>query len=211
MSAPRLYVEGSDDKHAIHHLMLRHGFSEERLPEFTNTGGARPMLSAMTDAIRAATGGTLGFILDANSDVTRRWQAVCSRLHAAEVDAPNAIPAGGFVGDSTGYGARVGVWLMPDNLRPGALEGFLWDLVPDVDPLMPHAEESTRTAKGLGARFRDVDSSKAVLRAWLAWQEEPGLPYGTAIRAGFIGSEGDAVSRFVRWFGRVFGDFPSPP
>ena len=210
VSASRLYVEGSDDQHAIRHLLLAHGLTEERMPKLRQTGGGAPMLSAMTDAIRAGTGATLGFVLDANSSVKPRWQAVCSRLRAAEVDAPNEAVAAGFVGESTGYRTRVGVWLMPDNRRPGALEDFLRDLISEDDALMAHAEESTRAAKELGAQFRDVDAPKAVLRAWLAWQRQPGLPYGTAIKAGFIGSEIEVAARFVGWFRRVFGH-PVPP
>ena len=45
---------------------------------------------------------------------------------------------------------------------------------------------------------------KAVLHAWLAWQQRPGRPYGTAITARYIGHDSPAALRFVEWFQRVF-------
>lgn len=45
------------------------------------------------------------------------------------------------------YGARVGVWLMPDNRKTGALEDFLQDLINESSPLFTHAKDSAREAK----------------------------------------------------------------
>ena len=206
MTPRYLYVEGPDDEHTVRHLMARRGFASSWLPEFRATEGKDAMLAAMDTAIRAGTRTSIGFLLDANDNPARRWQAVRSRLIRAGVRAPDTIPVEGFVGRSTEYGTRVGVWIMPDNRNPGSLEHFLGDLIPDDDLLISHAEKSTRIAKELGARFRDAHIPKAVLRTWLAWQRTPGLPYGTAIKAGFLAVEEDAADRFVLWFREVFGD-----
>lgn len=90
---------------------------------------------------------------------------------------------------------RVGVWLMPDNRRSGALEEFLQDLVSSNDSLLPIAEQSTQRAKERGARFPDSDQLKAVLHAWLAWQARPGLPYGSAVRARYFSHDSAAAWR----------------
>lgn len=201
-----LYVEGPDDEHSIGHLLLKHGIAKDKIPEMSRTNGIDAMWKAIVPAISFSVEGRVGFMIDANSCVESRWHEVCEWLRKVEVNAPDDIPSEGFVGISTRYKTRVGVWLMPDNCRPGALEDFLCDLIPENDPLLPHARESTQVAKELGASFRDVHYRKAVLRAWLAWQKEPGLPYGTAIGAGFIGSEGDVAGRFVGWFRRLFLD-----
>ena len=109
------------------------------------------------------------------------------------------------MGKSQAYRTRVGVWLMPDNQRIGTLEDFLRTLVEDADSLLPHAQESTTQAKKThGADFRDMDEQKAVLHAWLAWQEVPGLPYGTAIRARYFRQDSPVAERFVAWFRRLF-------
>ncbi len=59
-------------------------------------------------------------------------------------------------------------------------------------------------AKELNARFSNVDSNKAALHAWLAWQEEPGKPYGSAIRARYFRHDSPAARSFVIWFRRLF-------
>lgn len=198
-------MEGRDDEHVVRHLLKRRELPASEFPEIMPKGGKDAMLKAMTTSIRAGTGKTVAFVLDGNDDPAGRWQAVRSRLISEEVRAPKVIPREGFVGCSTEYGTRVGVWLMPDNQRPGALEAFLRDLIEAHDPLIRHAEDSTRTARNLGARFGKAKEPKAVLHTWLAWQESPGRPYGTAIRAGFLNGASPAAQCFVRWFVRVFG------
>lgn len=93
---------------------------------------------------------------------------------------------------------------MPDNQRSGALEVFLKDLVDNNDSLLPIAKNSTGLAKKHGALFPDSRNDKAVVRTWLAWQEEPGLPYGLAVSKHYFRHDTDIAVAFVRWFKRVF-------
>lgn len=212
----RLHVEGGDDMHAIRHLLIWHGIDYDHDPWFpsidTVGDGKDAILSSETveTAVSLSTGRAVGFVLDADSSVEDRWRAISNRLRQAGVALPATIPADGFVGDSTEYSARVGVWLMPDNQQEGVhgegtLERFLETLVQEADPLLPHAREATRRAKtDHGASYSDGDVRKAVLHAWLAWQREPGLPYGTAIKARYFRHDGPVAERFVAWFRRVF-------
>ena len=110
--------------------------------------------------------------------------------------------------ESKVYAARVGVWLMPDNRQTGALEPFLRDLINEGDPLLTHAEDSASKAKELGAGYADSDTGKAVLHTWLAWQREPGHPYGVAIKARYFGANSAAAEQFLAWFEQVFGVAP---
>ena len=89
---------------------------------------------------------------------------------------PEALPAEGYVDFCEPFGTHVGVWLMPDNRRRGAIEEFLLDLIRPNDPLLEHAARATERASALGAAFPETARRKAELRAWLAWQESPGLP-----------------------------------
>ena len=93
---------------------------------------------------------------------------------------------------------------MPDNQRGGALEEFLQDLINEQDPMLPLAKTSTANAKAAGASFPDSKKSKAMLHTWLAWQEEPGLPYGVAIKAKYFGNDSPVAQAFVAWYKRVF-------
>ena len=176
-----IYVEGTDDEHVVRHLLIRHQAMPP--PEIEKQGGKEEVLRTMELAIPASPGGNLGFVLDANDDLAATWNMVTSRLTRVGVKVPNISPPDGFIGRSAEYGTRVGVWLMPDNRRTGALEDFLKELIDVGDRLLPHAEDATATARALGATFAAADTKKAVLHAWLAWQNDPGRPYGVAIKA----------------------------
>ena len=204
-----LFVEGPDDQHAIGHLLLRRGCDPSALPAFKESGSKEEVLRAIRVAVRAATGGSVGFVLDANDDPQATWESARSRLKDVGVETPIGIPAGGFAGESADYGTRVGVWLMPDNRQTGALEDFLQELIKEGDPLLPHAEDAAGRAKDLGARFGSTAARKAVLHTWLAWQKEPGRPYGVAIKARYFGATSAAADQFLAWFERVFGVGPS--
>lgn len=159
----------------------------------------------MPTGVKLGTGRVVGFVLDADSPLTDRWRAVRDQLREAGVESPESPPPEGFVGTSERYKSRVGVWLMPDNEHDGKLETFLQMLIEENDPLIDHATAATDQANTLGAAFADVDRLKAILHAWLAWQEEPGCPYGTAIRARFFRRhDSPAAVRFVAWFRRLY-------
>jgi hypothetical protein len=111
---------------------------------------------------------------------------------------PSAPPAEGWVTHLRG--ARVGVWLMPDNVNAGALEAFLLGLVPP-SPLFDHAEKAVSEAITHGARFAEVHREKARLHTYVAWSKEPGRPYGRAIAAGdFDVTRSDLPARFAAWW-----------
>ena len=212
-----LRVEGRDDLYAILHLLIRNGidYDQQQRPQWFPLieevkGGKTGVLDNVERLVRASSNGRIGFVLDADDSVRDTWLAMMSRLRQVGLDPPPVVPPPGFVGDSTEYGARVGVWLMPDNQQEGehgegTLERFLETLVQEADPLLPFAREATRRAKtDHGASYSDGDVRKAVLHAWLAWQREPGLPYGTAIRARYFRHDSPVAESFVTWFRRVF-------
>jgi len=51
----------------------------------------------------------------------------------------------------------------------------------------------------------EVGHRKAILHAWLAWQSNPGCPYGTAITAHYFAHNAELAMRFVDWYARLFG------
>lgn len=213
----RFFVEGADDFHTILALLKRHGLSREtvaRFPEFQRPKnedgtegpqGKDAVLSAIKTTIKLSPKEALGFVVDADDNVKRTWEAVASRLRRAKVPTPDQIPEKGFIGKADPYGTRVGVWIMPDNRRRGELEDFLQGLVDEKHVLFPHAQVATEGAKSLGATFPDHKAGKAVLHAWLAWQTSPGRPYGQAITNRYLRDDSEAAIRFVSWFRRLFG------
>ena len=154
--------------------------------------------------LKFSNGRSVGFVLDADEAASDRWREVSNRIANLGLSLPNQIPSDGYVDTSSASRARVGVWLMPDNRRSGEVEAFLRDLVASNDPLLPIATQSTSSAKQAGALFPDNKSEKAIVRAWLAWQEEPGLPYGLAVSKHYFLHDSTLALAFVDWFQRVF-------
>ena len=56
----------------------------------------------------------------------------------------------------------------------------------------------------MGAKFPKKYFSKAQLHTWLAWQAEPGMPFGTALTAACFASDTPKALDFVNWFKRLF-------
>ena len=186
-----LRVEGGDDLHAILHLLIRNGIDYDQQPWpswFPSIeevrGGKTGVLDNVERLVRASSNGRIGFVLDADDSVRDTWRAMRSRLRRVGLDPPPAIPPQGFAGESTEYGARVGVWLTPDNQQEGehgegTLERFLEALVREADPLWPYAGEATRQAKAEhGARYGD---SRATRVSSKGEYQQGGVPQGTSL------------------------------
>ena len=211
-----LRVEGADDAHVIKHLLRRHGCLcpiagvhhdepwSQNAPTITPVGNDISVLEGMEIAVKFSKGRPVGFVLDADEVASNRWDQVRERIANLGLSVPDRIPRNGYVETSSVYRARVGVWLMPDNRRSGAVEEFLQDLVDSNDQILPIAIQSTNNAKQAGALFPDHKKGKATLRAWLAWQEEPGVPYGLAVSKHYFLHNAALAIAFVDWFQRVF-------
>lgn len=142
-------------------------------------------------------------MVDADDDLTRRWQQVRDRFAEASVELPTEPRAEGTV-VALQDGRRFGVWLMPDNRLVGKLEDFLATLEPDGDPSWGHAGAATREAQRLGAPLAVADVPKGQIHAWLAWRAQPGVPLGTAISSAVLRHDTDLAMRFVAWFDALF-------
>jgi hypothetical protein len=207
----KVQVEGKDDLYSLVELLKRHGVRYDavpwpaNLPEFETTGGIDELLAGIETAVELSSNRSVGFVLDADAPRINRWRAVRDRLVRVDVAAPKSPPPDGFVGTSTKYKSTVGVWLMPDNQRDGTLEDFLRMLIDEGDRLIDYAKHATKHARDKkGAPFPAVQQDKAVIHTWLAWQETPGLPYGSAVAAHFFRHDTPAALAFVAWFKRLF-------
>lgn len=75
---------------------------------------------------------------------------------------------------------------MPDNTLPGALEDFMQSIMPRGDQLWDHSVNSVAQIPAVDGTFRFPATAirKAEVHTWLAWQDEPGWPYGVALTKG---------------------------
>jgi len=205
-SSYRLLVEGADDKHSVIHLMKRHGInwdnSEDVLPHVHDCGGFDPLVKSIQVSVKSYK--CLGIIVDANFKVDKRWQQVRDELFKTGITLPKSPNQDGTIITGMYTDWKVGVWIMPDNQNKGELEDFLSKLVPLDDECWLYADEVTKNVKKIGAKFPDKFFSKARIHTWLAWQEKPGLPFGTAITAKYFGADSQEALKFVKWFNLLF-------
>ena len=201
-----LHVEGKDDYHALFHLLATRQLNTTApwFPEIKEAGDVDRLLNSVDIAIRFGTGHAVGFVLDANASPNDRWRAVSNRLARVGLTPPADLPAAGYIDICEPFQTRTGAWLMPNNRREGALEDFLIDLIDPTDPLVAHARSATHQAQELGAAFPINSTRKAELRAWLAWCEKPGLPYGSALKAGYFHHDSPGSEAFLSWFRKLF-------
>jgi hypothetical protein len=207
----RLMVEGMDDKHVVIHLLKRKGYDWDApvaiRPFIEQVEGWTNVVAAIPAA--AKTYQRIGIVLDCDVNPADRWKAVSDRFRAVGIDLPQRPSEDGFVANVIPEDLplrRVGVWLMPDNATAGELEHFLATLVPPQDQTWVHAGRATTEAIAKGASLRSQDEIKGQTFAWLAWQESPGLPFGTAIKARVFRDDSVVASKFVRWFRTLFVD-----
>ena len=198
-------VEGSDDKWALINLLARRGVdfaAGDRAPFVRECGGLDPLLDSL--GTQAKSTARLAVVLDADDDLAARWAAVVARLAAIDVVLPPRPDPLGTVVRGHRQDWIVGVWLMPDNATSGALEHLLAELIPDDDQPWAYAERAVQEARRLGAPVSARDTLKARMHTWLAWQETPGLPYGTAITAGYLDRSRAPLDAFEHWFSTIF-------
>jgi hypothetical protein len=201
----RLIVEGQDDQHSIIHLMARHGYEWDRddfvRPFVHPAGNWQRALAGI--GVAAKSYERVGLVVDADHDVAARWHAVSDRLSAVGYDVPKEPPVDGLIVTHQ-HLAKFGVWLMPDDRAAGALEDFLQELVSHEDATWPIACDATQRAIDGGANLRQGDQLKGTLHSWLAWQDPPGMAFGTALKALVFAHESATASRFAAWFRTLF-------
>lgn len=206
---PRLIVEGRDDKYAIINLMTAHGwrFPSTKAPYIEDGKGYENLRAGIDELlfVRSSPSITpIGIVVDADLDFGNRWQSIRSALIAVGFDPPAILPSAGWIESGRNGPRAAGVWIMPNNESPGCLEDFLSLLIREGDPLWHHAVGSTDVAiDAHGAKV--APSIKGAIYAWLAWQDPPGIPFGTALNATLLDPTNPNARSFVDWFNRLFG------
>ena len=183
-----LLVEGTDDEHVLKHICGKRDIAH--LDEVKPHGGDTKLLESL--AVRLTLreeGDVIGVVIDADTEISNRWQSIQNRItEVGYQDVPNQPDPDGTILDPPAGTLlpRLGVWIMPNNQTSGILEDFLGFLVPQPTILFDHARDSVAAIPEGERRFKPLDEPKAIIHTWLAWQEEPGRPFGTAITARFL-------------------------
>ena len=201
-----LLVEGTDDEHVLKHICGNRNVPH--LDEVKQHGGVDRLLESVPVRLKASEeGDVIGVIIDADTDMSAQWQSVRDRIIAVGYgQVPEQPAADGTILDPPADTLlpRLGIWIMPDNRTDGILEDFLRFLVPQPSNLFDHVEASVATIPEDDRRFSELENPKAIIHTWLAWQEEPGRPLGTAITARFLDPHVAEVDTLVSWLNRLF-------
>lgn len=201
-----LLVEGKDDQHVIYAIrdiyeIPKNTFTIEEL------GGIENVLKK-TDStlIDGSIDICLGIVIDADEDLNARWQSVSSILERAGYKNLPASPDKNGTIFTQEYLPTFGVWIMPDNqIEKGYLETFLTHLVPENDKCWEHAKNSVAALAEKPFVKEKVDhTTKAEIHTFLAWQEEPGKPFGQSITAKYLQADNPQCAKFVEWLKRLF-------
>lgn len=144
----------------------------------------------------------MGIVVDADTDLARRWGEVQRILQrGGYTTVPETPDPAGTVIEQVDRPV-FGIWLMPNNVTPGALENFIETLIPAGDRLWTHADEVVRNL--IERRFHDEVTLKVRVHTWLAWQEDPGRPMGYAIGRGFLDPKAISAIALIAWIRRLF-------
>ena len=201
-----LLVEGSDDEHVLKHLCGNRGVPP--LDEVKNHGGVDRLLDSFPVRLKASEDGDIvGVVIDADTDLASRWRSLRGRLIEVGYEGvpENPTPDGTILDPPVGtLLPRVGIWMMPDNRNRGILEDFLRFLVPEGSLLFEHVKSSVAAIPDGERRFSKLTEPKALIHTWLAWQDEPGKPLGTAITARYLDPAVAQVDVLVSWLNRLF-------
>jgi hypothetical protein len=201
-----LLVEGTDDEHVLKHICGNRGIPN--LDDVKPHGSVERLLDSVPVRLKASEDGDIvGVVIDADTDVAARWRSLRDRLIRVGYTAvpDNPAPDGTILDPPVGtLLPRVGIWIMPDNQTKGILEDFLRFLLPAGSRLFDHVTTSVATIPAGEQRFTQLAEPKALIHTWLAWQEEPGKPLGTAITARYLDPGVAQVDVLVSWLNRLF-------
>jgi hypothetical protein len=144
----------------------------------------------------------MGILVDSNDDRIKRWKEITRKLEQARgMQMPEEPGENGFIINDAKF--RIGVWLMPDNVSPGELEDFIYEIIPEDDTIWNRAERYIDDIPAAERKFKDGKRLKAKVYAWLATREKPGL-MGVAIKIGDLNSEAPIAKDFCRWLHELF-------
>ncbi|RKZ82057.1 MAG: hypothetical protein DRR19_21270 [Candidatus Parabeggiatoa sp. nov. 1] len=199
-----LLVEGKDDCHVIMHLCQAHNLLETFCIHDCN--GYEKVLKVLWDRLQRSPQSRpkiIGIVLDADIDIMARWQQLTDKLKKYGYTLPAQPDKQGTIHPSVDKYPRLGIWLMPNNIEPGMLEDFLKQLaLPDTLATAQSCVKCARRRKV--TYFKEAHVSKAEIYTYLAWQDEPGKPFGQAITAHVLQPETEIAHQFTDWLNRLF-------
>ncbi len=207
-----LYVEGKDyffiGKLCETHFPIPKGFSEDTKKQFLKGGGGyNDVLPRFINSLDTSDLENIGLIVDADfGSVQKRFSEIIKGLSKKlnRDFSKYALNTEGGIIEEEGL-PKIGIWLMPDNVNNGYLEYFIEQLIDSQDIIL---REAKSTVDFLMTKdycpFTDFKKQKAIVHSWLAWQETPGLPFGSALDTKYLNAHAESAQPFLNWIKKTF-------
>jgi len=180
--------------------------SSAGLIEIRNQRGLTELTKAFPAALKQSGLQRLGVVVDSDpgKGMLVRWQQLSNLAKNAGYAVPKTPAPQGTILDREG-GPALGIWVMPDNKGDGFLEHFVGSLVPPGDAMWEWADKCLDQVPECPSHFKPSHRAKARIHSWLAWQEEPGTPMGSAITQRYLDAHAAHALCFVAWLRLLFG------
>ena len=200
-----LLVEGNNDKAVFGSIFKRYNLQKKFKIEVKDN--VENLLKSIPVYVKTDVE-TIGIVVDADFNIKSRWESLKTKLKALEYDVPPDLNPNGTIISNEELPV-IGIWIMPDNKSIGMLEDFVSYLVPVDDELMPFVDETLIKLEDKGLnKYKDIHKSKAKIHTWLAWQETPGTPMGSAITKRYLDTDDEMCDKFVEWITNLFNLSP---
>lgn len=202
-----LFVEGNDDLHLICNICKV--FNVTKTFDVEDSKGITKLSEGLPVRLKGSgETKTIGVVVDADVSIGSRWQQIRDILVKSNLyaDIPEECPSNGLIlKPINSDDIKVGVWIMPNNNNNGMLEDFAAFLIPDGDKLLPEVENvlDSIEARGLN-KYKPIHHSKAKIHTWLAWQEDPGTPMGSAVTKKYLTTTPPICQAFVNWLNALY-------
>lgn len=197
-----LLVEGKDDCNIIKKFCQGNGINENSFG-FCNCGTDSKVLSKLDAKLQIAPDirpKTIGVILDADTDIKKRYQDIKAKLKKYEL--PKNFPTDGLIIEQKNL-PKLGIWIMPNNQDNGALEEFYLTITPNIDTdfiddVIVKAKNKDLTS------FKPQHKQKAIMHTYFAWQDNPGAPLYLAINKIVLNNDHQIAKKFKTWLKTLF-------
>lgn len=203
----QLLVEGNNDYYVI--SSLREKSKIQQSFEIIDCKSKDKLLEKLPTLLKGSGNlNTIGVVLDADTDLNKRWKEVCKILKKSGKyeNIPETCDKNGtIIFPIEEDDIKVGVWLMPNNNDKGMLEDFVSFLIPEDDKLLPKVDKAlSEIEEEKLNQYKEIHKSKARIHTWLAWQKDPGTPMGLAITKKYLSTTPVICQDFISWLNKLF-------
>ncbi len=198
----KLLVEGKDDQHVIWSLCEKFQVAENF--DVIDCVGIDNLYEKVDGFIKQNVLETIGIIIDADSDIQKRWLKLLGILQEGGYKIPESTYNQAIIISQDDL-PKIGIWIMPDNKINGMLEDFITFLIPKDDELLPIANQVLEQIEQKNInKYNLIHHSKALIHTWLAWQDDPGTPMGLSITKRYLTTEEELCNQFIDWLKKLF-------